>query len=216
MRAVTMVFITRCWPGAAPRAGWLAWLLAGLLCLGGAQPAAAAGGVQLSELYVERAEDGLLLSAQLRFELPGVVEDALRKGIPVHFVIEADIRRERWYWYDQQLVSARRYLRVVHQPLTRRWRLNVSSEPIADGGLGISLSQHYDSLSEVMAAVERVARWRIADASVLEGGGAQFLRFEFRLDTAQLPRTFRIGGIGPSDWALSVERRIDLTREPPR
>lgn len=203
---------------ARPPAGWLAWLLAALLCLAALPPAAAAGnGVQLNELQVERTEDGLLLSAQLAFSLPEVVEDALRKGIPVHFVVEADILRERWWWSDRRLVAARRYLRVAYQPLTRRWRLSVSSEPIASSnGLGVSLSQHYDSLAEVMAAVERIARWRIADADALDGDGQQFLRFEFRLDLAQLPRTFRIGGVGPSDWALAVERRIELTPEPPR
>lgn len=215
MQTVTMAFTTHCWPGVRSRAGWLAWLLAALMCLAW-RPAGAVDSVQLSELQVERTEDGLFLSAQLRFDLPEAVEDALRKGIPVHFVIEADVLRERWYWSDQRLVAARRYMRVVHQPLTRRWRLNVSSEPIASSGLGVSLSQHYDSLPELMAAVGRVARWRIADANVLEDGGQQFLRFEFRLDQAQLPRTFRIGAVGLADWTLAVERRIELTSEPSR
>ncbi|MBK6869078.1 MAG: DUF4390 domain-containing protein [Burkholderiales bacterium] len=208
-----MAFITPCWPGARSRAGWLVWLLTAWLCLLPLPLAAAAPAVELNELHVERADDGLYLSAQLQVQLPSVVEDALDKGIPVHFVLEADILRERWYWSDQKLVSARRYLRIAYQPLTRRWRLNVSSEPIANTGLGVSLSQHYDSLGEVMAAVERIARWRIADAAALDEGGRQFLRFQFRLDVGQLPRTFRIGTVGPSDWAISVERRIELTPE---
>lgn len=211
-----MAFITPCWLGGRPRAGLLAWLLAGLLCLLPLPVAAAASAVELNELRVERVDDGVYLSAQLQLQLPSVVEDALDKGIPVHFVVEADILRERWYWSDQKLVSARRYLRVAYQPLTRRWRLNVSSEPIVNTGLGVSLSQHHDSLAEVMAAVERIARWRIADAAALEEGGRQFLRFQFRLDVGQLPRTFRIGAIGPSDWVVAVERRIELTPEPGR
>lgn len=212
-----MAFITPCWPGARP-SGPLAWLLAALIALAGwlPLPLAAASAVELDELRVERVDDSVYLSAQLQLHLPAVVEDALDKGIPVHFVVEADVLRERWYWSDQKLVSARRYLRVAYQPLTRRWRLNVSSEPIGNAGLGVNLSQHYDSLAEVMAVVERIARWRIADAAAMEEGGRQFLRFRFRLDVSQLPRTFQIGAIGASDWNLSVERRIELTQEPPR
>jgi hypothetical protein len=34
---------------------------------------------------------------------------------------------------------------VAYQPLTRRWRLNTSSEPINDAELGLGLSQQYES-----------------------------------------------------------------------
>ena len=34
-------------------------------------------------------------------EIPSAVEDALLKGIPMVFLAEADILRERWYWYDK-------------------------------------------------------------------------------------------------------------------
>lgn len=211
-----MAFTTRCCTSAPIDAGrhrwWWAWLLAGLMALAWGPSRAA----ELSELRIERTEDGVYLTAQFQLALPDTLVDALEKGIPVYFVIEADVVRERWYWYDQELVSARRYLRVAYQPLTRRWRLNVSSEPLAQSGLGVSLAQHYDSLDEVMAAVQRVARWRIADAAALERDGRQTLRFRFRLDVSQLPRTFQMGALGQSDRAIAIERRIELTQEADR
>ena len=39
------------------------------------------------------------------------------------------------------------------------------------------------------------------------------LRFRFRLDGSQLPRTLQLGSVGQPDWVVSVERRIDLTQE---
>ena len=47
----------------------------------------------------------------------------------------------------------------------------------------------------------------------LESGARYTLRFRFRLDASQLPRTLQLGTVGQSDWAVSVERRIDLTQE---
>ena len=64
------------------------WCL-GLLLAAAGQSAALA--TEITQLRVERSEDGVLLSAAVRFELPPVVEDALLKGIPMFFVVEADI-----------------------------------------------------------------------------------------------------------------------------
>lgn len=217
MAPVTMAFTLRCLKNPF---GWFecwahACRLVGLtlLMLVMTQGARAAS---LEALRVERTDDGLYLTANLDFTLSPVVEDALQKGIPVHFVVEADVRRERWYWSDQTLASARRYFRVAYQPLTRRWRLNVSSEPLSDTGLGVSLTQNFDSLDEVLAAVRRLRRWRIAGAGELEGGGRLQLWFQFRLDSSQLPRALQLGSVGQSDWMVSIERRIDLTQDSAR
>ena len=47
-------------------------------------------GVEITQLRLERSDDEVQLSAQLHFELPTVVEDALLKGIPMVFVMGAD------------------------------------------------------------------------------------------------------------------------------
>lgn len=211
MAAVTTVFITRCWRDATISRLLLRCILACWLALAGW--AAHAQNAELTALRVERSDDGLFLTARVDFGLSSVIEDALNKGIPMHFVAEADVMRERWYWADQTLVSARRYLRVAYQPLTRRWRLNTSSEPIVNAGLGVSLAQSYDSLDEVMSAVQRIGRWRIASPSEVDESGRLWLRFRFRLDASQWPRTLQLGSVGHADWAISVERRIDLTQE---
>ena len=52
---------------------------------------APASATELTQLKVERAEDGVYLSALVQFDLPPVVEDALTKGIPMFCVVEADI-----------------------------------------------------------------------------------------------------------------------------
>ena len=64
-----------------------------------------------------------------------------------------------------------------------------------------------------MAAVQRISQWKVAEASDLEASGRQTLRFRFRLDSSQLPRTFQLGSLGASDWHISIERKLDLTQE---
>jgi hypothetical protein len=176
---------------------------------------------EVAQLRVERADDGLYLSASVNFELPPVVEDALMKGIPMFFVIEADIYRDRWYWTDPRVASAARTVRLAYQPLTRRWRVNIASGLISNSaGLRATLNQNYETLAEAVAAIQRVARWKIAENSEVSTDASHRLEFNFRLDLSQLPRPFQIGMAGQSEWNISAQVRERLRTEaasaPPR
>ncbi|MDY0107085.1 MAG: DUF4390 domain-containing protein [Giesbergeria sp.] len=213
---------TRCSRRFLPDAPWAragARLLAGLflwVCLGLGLQAQAAGAADITEMRLERADEGLLLSASLQFDLPPLAEDALQKGIPLYFITEAEVLRDRWYWYDQQVATAVRYLRLSFQPLTRRWRLTVSSTPFEGSGLGVVLGQNFDHLSDVLAAMQRIVRWKIAEPDAIDPQARYNAQLRFRLDLSQLPRPLQIGAMGRSGWNLSMARSQRLAVEPGR
>ena len=221
----TTVFITRCLKNAAssPLGGsisrrLLRVLLGLCLCMSPflAQGESAAPATEITQLRVERADDGIHLSALVRFELAPVVQDALLKGIPLFFVVEADIYRERWYWTDPRVASAARTIRLAYQPLTRRWRVNIASGLItSSAGLRAALNQNYDTLDEALSTIQRVARWKIADTADLDPGAAHTLDFSFRLDLSQLPRPFQIGMAGQREWSISAQFKDRLKLELP-
>ncbi|KQO24098.1 hypothetical protein ASF16_23590 [Acidovorax sp. Leaf78] len=161
---------------------------------------------EVGDLRLDRTEDGLYLSANLQVLLPELAEDALYKGIPMYFVAEAQVTRDRWYWYDRQVAETTRYLRLSYQPLTRRWRLNISPVPFTNSGLGVVLGQTFDEYDDAMAAIQRFSRWKIAEGDVMDADTVHTVHFRFRLDTSQLPRPFQIGTVGRSGWNLLVSR----------
>lgn len=163
---------------------------------------------EITELRVERAENGLVLSGGWRMELPALVENALYQGIAVHFSIEAQVVRPRWYWADKTVARTVRHLRLSYQPLTRRWRLVQSAGMPEAAGLGVALGQNFDELADALAALQRIARWQIADAALLDDNASYVVDFQVRLDTSQLPRPLQIGAVGRSSWNLSLSRRI--------
>jgi hypothetical protein len=171
-----------------------------------AVPLAWAGppGTDINQFSLERTDEGVFLSATMRLVLPAVVEDALEKGIPMFFVAEAVMYRDRWYWTDKQVASAARYMRLSHQPLTGRWRLTVSPSPIGNSVVG--LGQNFDTSEEALATIRRISHWKIADAQDLDSDGRYSVNFRFRLDVSQLPRPFQIGAVGQSDWNLATGR----------
>ena len=168
---------------------------------------------ELTELRAERREASLYLTAQLKLELAAAVEDALLKGFAVHFVAEAEVMRDRWYWYDRKIGTAVRYYRLAFQPLTRRWRLNVSSEPISGAGLAGSISQNFETLTEALNVIRRQSGWKVADMTDLDLEARQYIAYRFRLDISQLPRPFQIAAGSQAEWTLAVAKQIRLTAD---
>lgn len=212
-----MAFITHCLKRSAPRL-WASLLALALLCAGGVHAAdgdEAASSPQSATpvLSIERADNALWLSAHFAFDLPAVVEDALLKGIPIYFVTQVDVLRERWYWTNRTVAMVQRRARLAYHPLTRRWRLSVGAPDALDSSQGLMLSQNYDSLEAAMAAVRRISHWKIADLASIEPGAQHLLEFRFQLDTTELPRPLQIGTLGQSDWVISLRASEKLAPE---
>jgi hypothetical protein len=169
---------------------------------------------EISALSAERGPDGVIVSAQIRLELPPQLEDALQKGLPLFFVAEATVLRDRWYWTDKEVARATRHLRLAFHPLTRRWRLLVSNSPIT--GTGAALGQSFESREEALAAIERIGGWKIADGPEIDSAPRYTLTLRFRLDLAQRPRPVQIGALGQEDAGLDASRSLRLNPEPAR
>jgi hypothetical protein len=172
-----------------------------LLCLLLMLPSGArAAGAELAAFQAVRSDEGVVLNYALDFELPRGAEEALNKAVPLYFVAEVEVFRERWYWRDKRVASALRVWRIVFQPLTFTYRVTF-------GGL----SQSFATRSEAFAAMRRGLDWRIAEPGQIEEGSRHYVEFSFRLDTSLLPRPMQIGIGNAPDWSLSVERmqRID-------
>lgn len=168
----------------------------------------------ISSMQVTSTEEGVFLSATLQFELPGQVEDALRQGIPMYFVADAQVQRERWYWSDQQLGVTTRYFRLTHQPLTRRWRLHISNTAFTSSGTGLALGQTYEQLEDAVAAIQRINRWKILEPSQLSSTSGVSVQLRFRVDLSSLPRPLQIGALGRSGWNLQLSRTQVLEAAP--
>jgi hypothetical protein len=215
-----MAFTTHCWKnfprlealflGIVKRGRWLCLVLS-LILTGVAQADTA---VELQELKLDRQEAALYMSGTWQFELPSALEDALLKGITLYFVTEVEIRQERWYFYNQRVSYAERHVRLFYQPLTRRWRVNISPQAFNVSGLGVSLGQSYDTAEDAINAVRRIALWRIANATDYNPDAKQTISINFKLDLKQLPRPMQIGLAGQSDWNIGYNKTQRLEIKP--
>jgi hypothetical protein len=155
----------------------------------GAQP-------ELTQFEVSRDEEGVYLAFAVSLDLGRSPEDALMKAVPLFFVAEAEVYRERWYWRNRRVAQTSRVWKVVFQPLTSTYRVTT------EGGL----SQNYPTREEALAVVSRSTRWKVAEQGHIEEGSRHYLEFNYRLDVNLLPRPMQIGVGGQPDWQLSVKR----------
>jgi hypothetical protein len=165
---------------------------------------ARAQGVELATLQVHRAEGALNLEFAARVTLPRAVEQALQNGVPIYFLAEAALLRNRWYWRDERVSRVSRSWRVAYQPLTGSWRV----------GLG-GLNQSFPTLSEALGTASRSAGWKLADLAQLDNEKGYYVEFSYRLDTTQLPGPMQFGLGGQGDWAVGASRVLKVDLGPP-
>ncbi len=152
-----------------------------------------AQGIQARNMQVSMAEDGWYLDADFQVELNAVLEDALQRGVNLPFIVEAELRRARWYWFDQRLPVPPLQWRLSYAPLTQQYRLGST-----DGGLSL----RFERLDEALRTMGRVRGWRFAPSAQLQKGEEYSLGIRLRLDTAQLPKPFQLNAITQREWSI--------------
>lgn len=178
--------------------------IAALMLWAGTPPAGAAERIGLAQARLvaetESAtapEVGATLYAQFSFELPPALEEAVQRGIALYFVVEFELFRNRWYWFDKKLVDETLHYRLSFSPLTRQYRLSRGT-----------LAQPFDTLGDALTALRRVSGWRVINPGVLstEDDPQDFrARVRMRLDTSQLPKPFQVTALAQSDWHLASD-----------
>ncbi len=184
-----MDFFTLFWK----RADRTAWLLAFALA---AFPAFAAQphGIEVSHATVVTADDNYLLEADIDIVLSAPLEDALHKGIPLYFLLEFELVRSRWYWFNDKAVVLNRQTRLSYNALTRQYRVGVGA-----------FYQNLPTLKEALQFMSKVRRREDLEPGTLNKGAVYSAALRLRLDTSQLPRPFNLNTLGSREWNLGSD-----------
>jgi hypothetical protein len=179
------------WPHVA-RAALLAALLAILAAVGSAP--ALADVILVGRAALEATDEGYMLSADFEFELSSRLEDALSKGVPLYFLVEFELTRPRWYWFDERSVAANQSWRLSFHALTRTYRLSSGA-----------LTQSFSTLSEALRTLSRVRGWLVMDRTQAKPDTRYLVAVRMRLDTTQLPKPFQVSALANREWTLASD-----------
>lgn len=170
---------------------------------------------EILNLKSTRLGKEIAISADIKFDLPSSIEEAMYKGVSLTFVSDLEIARERWYWADKKVLLTSRQTRISYQALTRRWRVLPWSEGGTSTGLGVQLPQTYETLAEALSVAKRIYNWRVVQVAEIDEGN-YLVQLSYRLDISQLPKPLQIGLLGSGDWSINAttRQRMQLVTAP--
>lgn len=187
-----MVFFTPCCARPDPAFRWLAVLLLGCW-LAVAGSALAGDKSVVKQASIQAAPQGYVLDADIDVVLNPTLEDALTKGINLHFLLELEVTRPRNWWFDESIAEPVRKMRIYYHLLLRRY--------VVETGYS---TQTVATLSEALALLGRVGDWQILERGALKAGQQYQARLRLRLNTAQLPKPLSIGAVTGDKWELAT------------
>jgi Domain of unknown function (DUF4390) len=175
----------------------VAWLSLFIGCVAFTSPARAASDhIECLHAAVEARDDGYYYNGDFELDLKPRVAEALERGLTLYIVVEVNLSRSRWYWFDEHPVKETSTIRLSYYALTRQYR-------VATGNLQVGFA----TLAEALAIIGHVRDWKIADRNALKAGETYVVETRMRLDTTQLPKPFQINALTNRDWVLESEWR---------
>lgn len=138
--------------------------------------------------------DGWLLSADFTIPLPGRLEEAVNRGVALYFVVEFELNRPRWYWWDEKAVQASQTYRLSYHALTRQYRVALNG-----------FAQAFATLDEALRTLARVRGWRVLENDQARSGTEYQAQVRMRLDVSMMPKPFQVTAITNRDWNLQAE-----------
>src|SRR5258707_13417694 len=150
--------------------------------------------IQVNNAGLEIAETRYFLNADFHLDLSGPLLEALNNGVSLGFLVEFELTRPRWYWFDEKAASEKLELRLSYLPLAQQYRLSSGT-----------LYQNFPTLTEALQALGRVHGWPVLGQDQVDNGKKYVASVRLRLDPAQLPAPFRVSSVTNREWTLASE-----------
>jgi len=184
------VFTTPCWKNRLS-----ALLTALAFTAASLTPAAAhAEGMMVKSAELVANDDWYYLHAEFDAGLSRPLEEALSKGISLNFLLEFDLTRHRWYWFDESVATVRQNLRISYHALTQQYQFSSNSG-----------NKAFNTLAEAKAELNHIADWKVLDRNQLKKGTSYNAAVRMKLDVKQLPKPLQVEALGSKDWDLASE-----------
>ncbi|HSQ02663.1 MAG TPA: DUF4390 domain-containing protein [Burkholderiales bacterium] len=153
-----------------------------------------AQGIDVRRAAFYMAEDAYVLEAEFDIALTHTLEEALNKGVPLYFLLEFELIRPRWYWFNDKVLSSEQEYRLSYNALTRQYRIGVGP-----------LHQNFATQSDALNFMSRIRRREMLEPGALRKDTTYIAALRLRLDTSQLPKPFQLTALGSREWTLSSD-----------
>ena len=169
--------------------GFLKGALAALLCA--VVLCAHAEEIEVRNVQLLPVEEGFALNADFAFDFAPRLAEMVANGVPLYFLVEFELTRPRWWWFDEKAAAKRIQLRLSYHALSRHYRLST--------GL---LQQQFANLDEALHVLRRLRSWVVIERTAPLADANYEAALRMRLDTTQLPKPFQLSALTSRELTL--------------
>ena len=152
--------------------------------------------IEVLGVGMEPVDEGYVVHADFWFELSSRLEEALANGVSLNFMVEFELVRPRWYWFDETAASEKLQVKLSYLPLSQQY--TVASGPV---------QQSFSSLAEALRVLGRIRSWPVMGRDRIAPGESYVGSIRMRLDTSRLPKAVQVMAMTNRDWTLASEWR---------
>ncbi|GAB4352447.1 MAG: hypothetical protein Kow006_17010 [Gammaproteobacteria bacterium] len=155
-----------------------------------------AGGFVVRDASTHLSEGVYRLNASIDYRLSPAVREALENGVPLTVEIQIEVRRDRWYWLDEEVAVLNQYYLLQYHALSRQYLLT---------SLNSGKQRSFSTLRSALEAMGSLVDIPILDSKLLRPETEYQVRLRALLDIESLPAPLRPVAYLSDEWRLVSE-----------
>ena len=154
-----------------------------------------------NSLIIKTAEinsqfEAYFLNADFDLSFNDDLDEAIRKGIPINFVIEFELKKPRKYWFDEEVAKKTKEILLSYHALSKQFTLTESENRLIA----------FDNLTQAKNELKRIKNWRIFDKSQIDDTEKYSAYLLVKLDQTKLPKQLQADITSNQEWQLASKQ----------
>ena len=154
-----------------------------------------------NSLIIKTAEinnqfEAYFLNAEFELFFNDDLDEAIRKGIPINFIIEFELKKSRKYWFDEEVTKKTKEIVLSYHALSKQFILSESENRLVA----------FDNLTQAKNELKKIKNWRIFDKSQIDDTDKYSAYLQVKLDQTKLPKQLQVDITSNQEWQLASKQ----------
>ena len=154
-----------------------------------------------NSLIIKTAEinsqfEAYFLNADFDLSFNDDLDEAIKKGIPVNFIIEFELKKPRKYWFDEEVTKKTKEILLTYHALSKQFTLTESENRLIA----------FDNLTQAKNELKKIKNWRIFDKSQIDDTEKYSAYLQVKLDQTKLPKQLQADITSNQEWQLASKQ----------
>ena len=154
-----------------------------------------------NSLIIKTAEinsqfEAYFLNAYFDLSFNDDLDEAIKKGIPVNFIIEFELKKPRKYWFEEEVTKKTKEILLTYHALSKQFTLTESENRLIA----------FDNLTQAKNELKKIKNWRIFDKSQIDDTEKYSAYLQVKLDQTKLPKQLQADITSNQEWQLASKQ----------